>query len=186
MTAAPAFAVVGPSGAGKDSVIAGVAAARPDLLVVRRVVTRPADPTEPFQPSDPQDFARRRDAGEFVLHWDAHGLNYGIPADARAAQLAGRPILFNGSRGALAQAARVLAPLSVIVLDADPAVLAARLAARGREDAAAIAARLDQAGLALPDLPGVPVHRLDNSGALDDTVAALLALLPPIQTTGAS
>lgn len=180
-----AFAIVGPSGVGKDSLLAGVAAARPDLLVARRVVTRPADATEPFDPATPEDFAQAEAAGEFALTWDAHGLRYGIPAAARAAQLAGRTVLFNGSRGALAQAAAALAPLAVIAVGADPAMLATRLAARGREDAAAIAGRLAQADRPLPDLPGVPVHHLDNSGPLADTVAALLALLPPPQPTGA-
>lgn len=174
-----AFALVGPSGVGKDSLLAAVAAARPDLLVVRRVVTRPADPTEPFDPCDPATFARREAAGDFALTWDAHGLRYGLPASARQAQLAGRTVIFNGSRGALPQAAAALAPLAVIAVTADPATLAARLAARGREDAAAIAARLAQADRALPDLPGVPVHHLDNSGPLADTAQALLALLPP-------
>jgi ribose 1,5-bisphosphokinase len=37
------FAVVGPSGAGKDLLIQGALAARPDLRLVRRVITRPAD-----------------------------------------------------------------------------------------------------------------------------------------------
>jgi ABC-type glutathione transport system ATPase component len=34
------FAVVGPSGAGKDTLIDAGRAARPDLLIVRRVITR--------------------------------------------------------------------------------------------------------------------------------------------------
>ena len=35
------FAIVGPSGAGKDTLIQGALAARPGLSVVRRVITRP-------------------------------------------------------------------------------------------------------------------------------------------------
>ncbi|MDO5704590.1 MAG: phosphonate metabolism protein/1,5-bisphosphokinase (PRPP-forming) PhnN [Paracoccus sp. (in: a-proteobacteria)] len=178
MSAAPAFALVGPSGVGKDSIIAAVAVARPDLLIVRRVVTRPADPTEPFEPCLDADFDRREAAGEFALSWAAHGLRYAIPAAARAAQANGRPILFNGSRAALPRAVDALAPLSVIAVSADPALLATRLAQRGREDAAAIAGRLAQADLCLPDLPGVPIHQIDNSGDLSDAVATLLALLP--------
>lgn len=186
MTPAPAFAVVGPSGVGKDSLLAAVAEARPDLLIARRVVTRPADPTEPFEPCPDDDFARREAAGDFAVTWDAHGLRYGVPASARAAQLAGQTVLFNGSRSALPQAAAALAPLAVITVTADPATLAARLAGRGREDAAAIAGRLARADRPLPDLPGVPIHVIDNSGPLADALAALLALLPPPRTTGAS
>ena len=59
------IAVVGPSGAGKDSVIAGLAASRPGLLVCRRSVTRPSDATEPFESLDAATFERRRAAGAF-------------------------------------------------------------------------------------------------------------------------
>ena len=42
MTKGQIFAVVGPSGAGKDTLMAAAARARPDLHIVRRVITRPA------------------------------------------------------------------------------------------------------------------------------------------------
>ena len=43
--AAPCFAFVGPSGAGKDSVMAAVARARPDVLLATRVITRSTLPS---------------------------------------------------------------------------------------------------------------------------------------------
>ena len=74
------FAVVGPSGAGKDTLIQGALAARPDLRLVRRVITRPTDAGgEDFEGVTEDDFAARRRAGDFALHWQAHGLSYGIP-----------------------------------------------------------------------------------------------------------
>ncbi|AXC48683.1 phosphonate metabolism protein/1,5-bisphosphokinase (PRPP-forming) PhnN [Paracoccus suum] len=174
--AARAFALVGPSGAGKDTLLAVAKAARPDLLLARRVITRPSEAGgEDFEGVSNAEFDARRP--EFALTWAAHGLRYAIPASLRAAQCAGRTVIFNGSRGMLAEAARAFAPLSVIALEAAPEVLAARLAARGREDAADIRARLARADLSLPELPGVPVHRIDNSGDLGAAVAALLAVL---------
>ncbi|MDM7462725.1 MAG: phosphonate metabolism protein/1,5-bisphosphokinase (PRPP-forming) PhnN, partial [Tepidimonas taiwanensis] len=71
----------------------------------------------------------------------------------------------------------VFAPLVVISVSADPMVLAARLAARGRESASDIAQRLERAGLALPPLPGVTVREVDNSGDLDAARRAFLAAL---------
>ncbi|WP_136650287.1 phosphonate metabolism protein/1,5-bisphosphokinase (PRPP-forming) PhnN [Paracoccus aeridis] len=175
---APCFAFVGPSGAGKDSVMAAVARARPDVLLACRVVTRPPDPTEPFEAATRDSFDRDRAAGRFVLDWDAHGLSYGIPREVRGAQAAGRILFVNLSRAVLPQAVRALAPLSVVHVTARPDVLARRLSARGREDADAIGERLLGADTPLPSLAGTPIHRIDNSGPLDHAVQAVLALLP--------
>jgi ribose 1,5-bisphosphokinase len=63
---------------------------------------------------------------------------------------------------------------AVLSLTATPEVLAQRLQGRGRESAADIARRLARADNALP--AGLDrVVTIDNSGALEDTVAAVLA-----------
>ncbi|MBC7181481.1 MAG: phosphonate metabolism protein/1,5-bisphosphokinase (PRPP-forming) PhnN, partial [Roseovarius sp.] len=55
-----AFAVVGPSGAGKDTLIDAARAARPDLQVIRRVITRPeALGGEDFEGVSEVEFDRR-------------------------------------------------------------------------------------------------------------------------------
>lgn len=169
------FAVVGPSGAGKDTLIAGAMRARPDLRLVRRVITRPADAGgEDFEGVTPADFAARRAAGEFALDWQAHGLSYGIPR----AQVAGPgDVIFNGSRAALPAARAVFPGLRLILVTAPDAVLADRLAARGREDAADIRARLARAAFTLP--PGTQAVTVLNDGTPDQGVARLLAALSP-------
>lgn len=172
------FAVVGPSGAGKDTLIAAARAARPALHVVRRVITRPTDAGgEPFEGVTAPDFARRQAAGEFCLTWVAHGLRYGIPATALTAIGQGRDVVFNGSRAMLAEAWEVFPNLTVILVTAPIQVLAERLAARGRETTADIAARLTRARYEVP--PGIPVRVVENAGALPDAVAAFLAALDP-------
>ena len=170
------FAVVGPSGAGKDTLIAGAIAARPDLVLVRRVITRPTEAGgEPFEGVTEAEFHARKARGDFALDWQAHGLHYGIPR----AQVAGPgPVIFNGSRAALADALRVFPGLRVILITAPDAVLAARLAARGREDAADIRARLKRAAFTLP--PGITAETVVNDGSLQDGVARLLAALQPV------
>lgn len=175
-----AFAVVGPSGAGKDTLIDAARAARPDLCVIRRVITRPEGlGGEAFDGVDEPEFERRRAAGGFALDWRAHGLRYGLPLSAAQAQARGRDILFNASRAALPMAARRFRPLEVILVTAPVAVLAERLAARGRESREAVAARLERAGFAVPDdLPGdVPVRVVENDGSLALGVARFLAAL---------
>lgn len=178
-----AFAVVGPSGSGKDTLIAAVAGLPdlprlPDLHPVRRVITRPESAGgEPFEGVTEAEFAARAAAGAFALVWQAHGLQYAIPASAVAAHRAGHTVIFNGSRAMLGQAAEVFPGLTVLLVTARPETLAARLAARGRESREDIAARLARAEFALP--PGLPVIRIDNDGPLDAAAAAMRAALQP-------
>jgi phosphonate metabolism protein PhnN/1,5-bisphosphokinase (PRPP-forming) len=169
------FAVVGPSGAGKDTLIAGALRARPDLRLVRRVITRPSEAGgEDFDGVTEAVFADRLARGDFALHWQAHGLRYGIPRDQVAAP---GDVIFNGSRAALLTARAVFPGLRVIVVTAPDAVLAARLAARGRETESDIRARLDRAGFALPE--GVDAVTVVNDGTPSQGVARLLAALQP-------
>lgn len=170
------FAVVGPSGAGKDTLIAAALASRPDLRLVRRVITRPTEAGgEDFEGVTEAEFQARLDRGDFALHWSAHGLRYGIPSN----QLAGScDVMFNGSRAALPAALAAFPELRVIVITAPTAVLAARLAARGREDEADIRSRLERAGFALPE--GVVATVVSNDGTVQQGVARLLAALQPV------
>lgn len=168
--------VVGPSGAGKDSVLAGLAARiqpEDEIMLARRVITRPCQPggAEQHLSVTPDGFARLDRAGAFALSWDSHGLRYGIGSEVRPWLAAGLSVIANGSRAALPLARRVFGPaLRVVEITAAPEILAARLAARGREDARDIAARLARTqGLAdtAADLTIV------NDGPLEAAVARL-------------
>ncbi|MEM7178754.1 MAG: phosphonate metabolism protein/1,5-bisphosphokinase (PRPP-forming) PhnN [Pseudomonadota bacterium] len=137
------IAVVGPSGAGKDTLIEGARAARPDLKLVRRVITRPESAGgEDFEGISAADFQRRLERGDFAIHWAAHGLFYGIPAQIDDWLAEGATVLFNGSRAALGVARERYPGMGVLLVTAPVGVLAQRLATRGRETAADIAARL--------------------------------------------
>jgi len=167
------FAVVGPSGAGKDTLIRGALAARPDLHLVRRVITRPTEAGgEDFEGVTPEDFAHRRARGDFALTWEAHGLSYGIPTDQIT-----RPggVIFNGSRAALPAAVRVFPGLRVILVTAPDIILAARLAARGRETARDIRERLSRAAFEMPD--GISFQTVVNDASPAIGTARLLAAL---------
>lgn len=174
------FAVVGPSGAGKDTLMAAAKARCDDLHLVRRVITRAKTAGgEDYEGVSQEAFDRRKAAGDFVLDWTAHGLCYGIPKSIEREIANGRVVLFNCSRGVLRQAWEVFSDLTVIHVTAAPSVLAARLAARGRESAADISARLARAAYELPQ--GPPVRVVDNSGSLDDAVVAFLATIQPVR-----
>ncbi len=174
----PLYAVVGPSGAGKDTLMAAAHAARPDLAVVRRVITRPESAGgEEFEGVSEAEFALRLAAGQFALHWRAHGLNYAIP-EAELAPMAQGPVLFNGSRAALAAAMLRFPDLVVIRVTAPSAVLIERLLARGREAREDIEARVQRASYELP--AGLRVIDVKNDGPLAEGVARFLAALQPV------
>lgn len=166
------FAVVGPSGAGKDTLMEAAKAALPALHLVRRVITRPsAAGGEAFEGVTEAEFAARKAAGAFALDWQAHGLAYGIPV----AEVAGPLVLFNGSRLALPLAEARFPGLVVVLVTAPVAVLAERLAARGRETATDIAARLTRAGFEMPPVRDLRV--VQNDGTPAEGLARFLAAL---------
>lgn len=170
------IAVVGPSGAGKDTLLAALVARRPDLVLARRVITRPPEPgAENHDPVDPAEFATRLAVGDFLIHWSAHGLHYGIPRAVLDDVMAGRTVLFNGSRAALAQAHAACPALEVVMITAPVPALAARLAARGREAADDIAARLDRAALGVPK----GARLVMNDASIDIGLTRLEAALSP-------
>ena len=170
------FVVVGPSGVGKDTLLAGAVAAYPRLHWARRVITRPeAAGGEPFEGVDKATFAARLARGDFALHWAAHGLCYGVPKAELAALAQGRDVVVNGSRAALAEAREVFPDLIVLHITAPLDILADRLAARGREARADIAARLARAGQTLPN--GGPVIEVVNDDSPAIGIERLLQAL---------
>ncbi|MBY5934709.1 phosphonate metabolism protein/1,5-bisphosphokinase (PRPP-forming) PhnN [Tateyamaria omphalii] len=173
------IAVVGPSGVGKDTVMEAMAEAEPRLGLVRRVITRPTGAGgEVFEGVTVPTFQAMARDGAFALSWSAHGLHYGIPVEVDAALGAGRDMLANLSRSVLMQAKARFPGLRVIALTADPDTLAQRLAGRGRESEKDILKRLSRVGTDLP--AGFDVIRIDNSGALVDTVRAARDALYPV------
>ena len=170
------IAVVGPSGAGKDSLIRAAVAARPDIVAARRVITRPSDPTEDYESVDESLFKERQRAGYFALCWSAHGLMYGVPLEVEKDLAAGRHVMANLSRTVIDQARQCFQPFQVLVVDAPVEMLATRLAKRGREDVADIQTRLERAAYPPPEGPDVTV--IDNGSDLCAGEAAFIAALP--------
>lgn len=165
-------AVVGGSGAGKDTLLAALRRRHGEagrIRFARRVVTRASGGNEDHDSLSPQGFDAAEAAGAFLLSWRAHGLSYGIPAIVADDVGAGHIVLANLSRSAVEAARRCLPRVFVAVIDAPPDVRAARLAGRGREAGAEIHARIAREPPA-PEGPGVFV--IDNGGALADALAA--------------
>jgi phosphonate metabolism protein PhnN/1,5-bisphosphokinase (PRPP-forming) len=138
--------VVGPSGAGKDTLIAGARErleGDPRFVFPRRVITRDADAGgEDHIAVDVAAFERMRLEGAFALSWDAHGFSYGIPASIEEDLAAARHVVANVSRTVVRDAHNLYAPMRWISVTVDPASLRARLTARGRESSREVADRI--------------------------------------------
>jgi ribose 1,5-bisphosphokinase len=159
-------AVVGPSGAGKDTVI-GYARARfadeTRLEFVRRVITRPSDAaSEDHDTLADAAFVEAEADGAFAISWEAHGLRYGIPADVDWSVANGRVAVANVSRAIIPVLRERYANLAIVEITASPDVLAERLAMRGRESRGEVLARLARS--ATMSLSGPGVTSIDNSG----------------------
>jgi ribose 1,5-bisphosphokinase len=137
--------VVGPSGAGKDTLL-GLAKAAcsddPNIVFPRRVITRAASGSEDNEEVTPDAFQHALARGEYAMHWEAHGLCYALPRAIDDEIRAGRTVIANVSRTVIAAMRRGYGNVVVISITAPPNVLAERLAMRARASDGKIEHRL--------------------------------------------
>ena len=183
--------VMGPSGAGKDTLLsyARVRLAGSAVMFAHRYITRPPrEHGENHVALSPAEFALLRARGGFALAWGAHDMHYGIGVEIRAWLAAGLCVVVSGSRAEWPNAAAALPGMLPVLITARPEVLAARLGTRGREDRAAIDERLARASAVVVDDPRLVV--IDNSGPLpaagERLVAAIASLVPEAASAPAS
>lgn len=169
--------VVGPSGAGKDSVLRGARArlAHDDRYVFpRRSVTRPPSADEDNISLNEDAFIALVNADAFALHWRAHGHRYGVPRAVDTAIAGGATVICNVSRTVLQTARQRYQHVTVIGITASRDVLAARIFGRARESEDEVTKRLDRATA----LRAVHVDvEIDNGGALEDAVTAFVTVV---------
>ena len=180
MSGARLVYLIGPSGAGKDTVLRWLSSHQPPSLrlhVARRTVTRPAgDASESHEPVTPAEFAQLLRTGAFALHWEANGLRYGIRREELHALGSGSSVIVNGSRAALYEARRRYPELFVVQVTAGIELLRQRLLMRGREQPEVIESRLSRTAL----LPMVAVNAvIHNEGTPEQAAMDLIALLGP-------
>ena len=170
--------VMGPSGAGKDSVLDWLRAHLPSNMPVhwaRRTITRPAlAGGDAHEAIDMPDFVEQHDQGQFALAWQANGLHYGIRHTELAPLQQGHWVLVNGSRGHLPNALQSHPGLQVVHITADPATLVQRLTQRQRETPEEIQQRVARATAFV--VPKGAIEILNN-GTLDQAGQQLLQAL---------
>ena len=176
---APLFYVMGPSGAGKDSVLARVRALLPPdapIIFSHRYITRPPEaPGENHVALTEPEFALRRSHGLFAFHWQAHGNHYGIGREIHAWRKAGLTVVVSGSREHFQNVAGGDPDTYPVLITAPVELLRERLAARGRESEAAASLRLDRSDAY--DIHDPRLITIVNDGPLDDAARTLVRAL---------
>ncbi len=171
--------LMGPSGAGKDSVLQYARdriGGRYDVVVAHRYITRPAAAGhENYISLSRDEFALRRRKGLFALDWEARGVRYAVGVEINLWLAAGLVVVVSGSRAHFHCAADSLPGVTPVAITAPVEVLRQRLLARGREGAAEIDQRVARAAQIAATHPALV--EIDNSGPLPVAGDRLLRLL---------
>lgn len=175
------FYLMGPSGAGKDSLLDACRGRRVSgyrLRIAPRHITRDEDSGgEDHIAVSPDAFHRQLEEGRFALHWRANGRDYGVGTEMDEWLAAGDVVLVNGSRAHLEQALNRYPNLLVpVLICVDPEHQRQRLQNRGRETAAEIDARVARSRRLQAELEDrfVTIH---NDGTLAHATEQLLAVI---------
>jgi ribose 1,5-bisphosphokinase len=137
--------VVGPSGAGKDTLLDLAKAACADdrnIVFPRRVITREASASEENEEVSIGTFQEALTRGDYAMHWEAHGHCYAMSRAINDEIRAGRTIVANVSRTVIATMRRAYADVVVVSITAPPNVLAERIALRARSSDGKLESRL--------------------------------------------
>ena len=165
--------VVGPSGAGKDTLIALARALcvqdlqiDPRIVFPRRIVTRPPSGAEDHDSVSRAEFDAAIGQGAqsaYAFWWEAHGLKYALSAAIDLELRGGRTVVCNVSRSVVRRLRERYARVTVVLVTAPKDVLLARLAARGRESGGDVAERSDRAAPAVDELkPDVVIENIGD------------------------
>jgi ribose 1,5-bisphosphokinase len=169
--------VVGPSGAGKDTLLrlAQTACANDSSVVFpRRLVTRESSVFEDNEQISLDAFQQARQRGDFAVHWEAHGHGYGLPRSINRDLAAGRTVVANVSRAVVDAVRDSYADVTVVSVTAPPEILSQRLAARARRSDGPIEDRLRRA---VDGVAGAPDVTIVNVGDVEGHARELVKII---------
>lgn len=171
--------VMGPSGAGKDSVLVRARALLPPdapVVFAHRYITRPADTGgENHVAVTRAEFAMRRAHGLFAYHWHAHGNDYAVGREIHDWRAAGLTVVVSGSRDHFLRTGGLDSQARPVLITAPAERLKQRLAGRGRESAIETAERLERAEAY--DIDDPRLVTIVNDATIDDAASSFVRLL---------
>ena len=172
--------VMGPSGAGKDSLLDWLKNKLPPqspIRFARRTIDRPVQALgEQHESVDSTTFDRLQKEQSFAMHWLANGRQYGVRHGELEPLQQRQWLLVNGSRAYLPEALRLFGGLTVLHITASPDILRARLLARQRESFDAVEARVQRA-VAFSVPTSCRCVNVLNDTSLDEAGAVMLNAL---------
>ncbi len=170
------FYLVGPSGAGKDSLInyarEHISEGNKKVVFAHRYITRaPVLQGENHVYLSEREYDKRLQDGLFAMHWKSHDYAYAIGIEINAWLAKGMNVVVNGSRAYLHTALTLYQQMRIIEVSVSNDVLRQRLTLRNRETPEQIVQRLNRQIL-ITECPNKFV--IENNGLLEEAGNRLL------------
>lgn len=180
--------VVGPSGAGKDTLLTWLKSRiRSSSLLhwARRTIDRPPSiefNAEQHESVEAEGFEKLLKEGAFAMHWKANSHRYGIRFQEIAPLYQFKWVIVNGSRGYLPTVAKDYPGLTILHITADQELLRKRLIDRGRESNEMIEERLRRE-VPIITPPHSNLIEIINNGSLESVGSFMLQRLGELEST---
>jgi ribose 1,5-bisphosphokinase len=172
--------VVGPSGAGKDSLLNWLRKQLPatsQVHWVRRTITRAPDGGgENHESVNLDEFKKILAHQGFAMHWRANDLHYGIRHEELVPLNRMQWVFVNGSRANLEKASEQYPGMVILHITASAEVLKQRLLNRGRESHDTIEARMRRT-VEVQWPSDCRLIEITNNGSLETSGLSLLTKL---------
>ena len=175
--------ITGPSGVGKDTIVARLKELYPECFVVVTATTRAPREGERYGVDylfiDRAEYDQMLAAGEFLEHAEVYGNGYGIPrAPVRTALAEGRDVLMRiDPQGAATVGRLVPGATRIFVAPPDMDELESRLRNRKTDSAEALARRLATARSEMARAAEFEYYVVNADGELDRTVCEITAIM---------